>query len=129
MRRVLTGESLGQRIARLRRAREWSQRELADHAKLGRSFLARIETDVQEPTLTTLQRIANAVDLDVSELVADLRSQGGEEDMRKRTRKGGFKRDSKTRHDLTMRETVAAIAVRERELKRLRAHLAKLKVK
>ena len=124
----MIAETFGQRVARLRRTRQWSQRELADHAQIGRSFLARIETNVQEPTLTTLQRIANAVALDVSELVVGLRKEGGGH-MRKTTKRGGFKRDTKTRYELNMRETVAAIAVRERELKRLRKHLAELKAK
>jgi len=41
--------------------------------------------------------------------------------------RGGFKSRTKTKNKLTMRETIAAIANREREIKRLRKHLETLK--
>jgi hypothetical protein len=44
-------------------------------------------------------------------------------------KRGGFKRRTKRIHELTTRETVAAIANRTREIKRLREHLKNLKKK
>jgi transcriptional regulator with XRE-family HTH domain len=68
-----TAETFGQRLARLRRARRLSQRALAAHAQMGRSFLARLETDVQEPTLTTLRKLAAALDVRIADLVEEIR--------------------------------------------------------
>jgi transcriptional regulator with XRE-family HTH domain len=62
-------ETFGARVAQLRHNRKLSQGALAARAGLSRSFLARIETNVQEPTLSTLRRLAAALEVPVADLV------------------------------------------------------------
>lgn len=52
---------VGQTIRRLREARHLSQVVLAKRAKVGRVTLVRIEQGTQDPTVTTLERLAKAL--------------------------------------------------------------------
>jgi transcriptional regulator with XRE-family HTH domain len=60
---------VGRRIKAIRRAKEWSQQLLADHAQIERSHLSRIEEAKREPGLRVLERIATALDVEIDELV------------------------------------------------------------
>jgi transcriptional regulator with XRE-family HTH domain len=64
-------ETFGQRVAFFRRARKWSQRELAERADLSRTFLARIETNVQDPTLGTVRKLATALEVRIADLIEE----------------------------------------------------------
>ena len=57
------------RIRELRNKRGWSQEMLAERAGLSRTYLARLETARQDPTLSTLEKIAKALRVKVSVLV------------------------------------------------------------
>ena len=57
------------RIRELRNKRRWSQEMLAERAGLSRTYLARLETARQDPTLSTLEKIAKALRVKVSVLV------------------------------------------------------------
>jgi transcriptional regulator with XRE-family HTH domain len=57
------------RLKKLRKQRGWSQRKLAEVAGLSREYLARLETARQDPTLTTLERLAKALKVQVTDLV------------------------------------------------------------
>jgi len=57
------------RLKTLREKRGWSQRELAKEAGISREYLARLETARQDPTLTTLEKLAKALKVKVTELV------------------------------------------------------------
>lgn len=61
-------ERVGQRIAELRSARDWSQEELAQ--ALGRTLrhIAALELGEYNVTLGTLLKVANALEVDVAEL-------------------------------------------------------------
>jgi len=59
---------VGQRIRDLRQARDWSQQLLADHAQIERAHLSRLEDGRREAGLRVLERIANALGVDVAEL-------------------------------------------------------------
>jgi transcriptional regulator with XRE-family HTH domain len=57
------------RIRQLRDKHGWSQEELARRAGVSRTFLARLETARQDPTLSTLEKLARAFRVKVSALV------------------------------------------------------------
>ena len=60
---------LAERIATLRRARGWSQEELASRASVDRSYLAGIERGLRNPSLRSLIKLANALKVGVAELL------------------------------------------------------------
>ena len=62
-------ETVAMRIRALRNKRRWSQGRLAEQAGLSRTYLARLETARQDPTLSTLEKIAKALRVKVSALV------------------------------------------------------------
>jgi transcriptional regulator with XRE-family HTH domain len=57
------------RIKKLREARALSQEELAKRAGISRGYLARLETARQDPTLSTLEKLAKALKVDVAQLL------------------------------------------------------------
>jgi len=57
------------RIKKLRAARAFSQEELAKRAGISRGYLARLETARQDPTLTTLEKLAKALGVKVARLL------------------------------------------------------------
>jgi transcriptional regulator with XRE-family HTH domain len=57
------------RIKALREKRGLSQQALADKAGLSRTYLARLETARQDPTLSTLEKLAKALKVKLPELV------------------------------------------------------------
>jgi transcriptional regulator with XRE-family HTH domain len=62
--------AIAESVAACRRARDLSQRELAELCGTTQSAIARLERGARPPRLDTLLRIANALDC---ELVVDLR--------------------------------------------------------
>jgi transcriptional regulator with XRE-family HTH domain len=57
------------RIKALREKRGLSQQALAEKAGLSRTYLARLETARQDPTLSTLEKLAKALGVPVSALL------------------------------------------------------------
>jgi transcriptional regulator with XRE-family HTH domain len=57
------------RIKALRERRGLSQEQLAAKAGIGRSYLARLETGLHDPTLSTLEKLAKALGVKVAKLV------------------------------------------------------------
>ncbi len=62
--------ALSANIKRLRAAKDLSQEALALHASVDRTVLSRIERRIANPSLLILARIASALDVPLSELVA-----------------------------------------------------------
>ena len=62
-------ERIAAKIKRLRERRGLTQHELAEKAGIGRSYLARLETARQDPTLSTLEKIAKALRVKVAKLL------------------------------------------------------------
>ncbi len=58
----------------LRRARNLSQRQLAGRMLVPRTYISKIENGKAMPTLSSLQRLADALEAPVSELLQDARS-------------------------------------------------------
>jgi transcriptional regulator with XRE-family HTH domain len=57
------------RLKSLRAQRKLTQQRLADKAGISRGYLARLETARQDPTLSTLEKLAQALGVKVSKLV------------------------------------------------------------
>ena len=60
---------IGMRIKELRKRKGWSQDELCHHAGLKREYLSRVENEHTTPALSTLRRIASALQVSLSHLV------------------------------------------------------------
>lgn len=63
-------KQLGQRIRLLRENLGISQEKLAEKANLNTSFVGQIERGGKKPTLETLEKIVNALDISFEELFA-----------------------------------------------------------
>jgi transcriptional regulator with XRE-family HTH domain len=62
----------GKRVRELRKKRKFSQERLAEKSKLDRSFMSGIERGVENPTLYTIQAIAEGLGVTVGELLRKL---------------------------------------------------------
>jgi transcriptional regulator with XRE-family HTH domain len=61
---------LGEKLAKLRQQRNWTQQEVSDHAGgLERAFISRIESGQIEPCLGTMSALAKAFGLTLSDLL------------------------------------------------------------
>lgn len=63
-------KKLGQNIRRIRRQKGISQIELADQFDADSPTISRIEAGNTNPTIITLKKIADALEVEVSDLVA-----------------------------------------------------------
>jgi transcriptional regulator with XRE-family HTH domain len=62
---------IGGRLKNLRIRRALTQRELAERAGLSTNALNRLELDKAEPHMSTLRKLAKALDVDPSELIGE----------------------------------------------------------
>lgn len=63
------GRRVGANIKRLRKAQGISQEELADRARVHRTFVSQIERAVKSPTLESLEKIAQGLGVALADLV------------------------------------------------------------
>jgi len=66
-------------VREIRRARHLSQRQLAGRMQVPRTYISKIENGKAIPTLGSLERLARALEVEVSQLVRDSRSRREEE--------------------------------------------------
>jgi len=71
MARMLVVVRIGDRLRDLRVRRALTQEELADKADVGTNTVARLERNETEPHMSTLRKLAKALDVDPSELIGD----------------------------------------------------------
>ena len=69
--------NLGQRIKGLRKARGWSQEKFADVCGVHRTYMGHLERGEKNVSFNTLVRLAEALEISVSELVSDDRRPAG----------------------------------------------------
>ena len=62
-------ERVGLNLQRLRREKGLSQEELADRAQIHQTYLSGVERGKRNPTITVLQRIAQALNADIMDLL------------------------------------------------------------
>ncbi|ODS08331.1 Repressor LexA [Bacillus velezensis] len=63
--------TVGQRIKAIRKERKLTQVQLAEKANLSRSYLADIERDRYNPSLSTVEAVAGALGVQVSAIVGE----------------------------------------------------------
>ncbi len=63
----------------IRKSRELSQRQLAGRMQVPRTYISKIENGKAMPTLSSLERLANALEIDICDLLRDARSRRHEE--------------------------------------------------
>ena len=68
MRRFDLEKKLGAKIAYLRKSRRFSQEKLAEKADISEIYVGEIERGDANPTVEKLKLIANALDVEISEL-------------------------------------------------------------
>ena len=73
------GLQVAGQVREIRRARHLSQRQLAARMQVPRTYISKIENGKAIPTLGSLERLANALEVDVCQLVRDSRSRREEE--------------------------------------------------
>jgi transcriptional regulator with XRE-family HTH domain len=73
------GLQVAGQVREIRRARHLSQRQLASRMQVPRTYISKIENGKAIPTLGSLERLANALEVEVSQLVRDARSRREEE--------------------------------------------------
>ena len=71
---------VGRVIARLRTEKGLTQEVLSGLSDIGRTHLSAIERGERKPTLETLYRISNALDLSMSAVTADIETAIGEKE-------------------------------------------------
>jgi len=69
-------ESLGDRVRRLRRERNWTQDRLATEAKLSKSFISEVESSTSQPRVPVLVRIATALGASLDYLMTGREASG-----------------------------------------------------
>ncbi|MCJ2110507.1 helix-turn-helix transcriptional regulator [Methylobacterium sp. E-025] len=62
-------QRVGLNVQRIRRSRGLSQEELAARASVHQTYLSGVESGKRNPTILILDRIANALAVDLTELV------------------------------------------------------------
>jgi len=62
-------KTVGENIVRLRQLKGWTQEDLAHYADLTVSSVSKIERGKSNPTLRTLDRIADALGVETDELL------------------------------------------------------------
>ena len=70
-------EQFGLVLRRLRLEQRWSQEMLAHRAELNRSYLGEIERGTAVPSLATMAKLADALDIHLSTLLARCERQLG----------------------------------------------------
>lgn len=55
-------------VRRLRQAKRWKQRDLAYHADLATSVISQIENGRRDPSMSTLRKLAQALEVDIPDL-------------------------------------------------------------
>jgi len=66
---MATGKKLGENLRKLRLKRGMSQGDLAVILNVDRAYISNIENGRMNPTLSTLEKIANALEVSSSELL------------------------------------------------------------
>ena len=73
------GLQVARAVRDLRLERNLSQRQLAGRMQVPRTYISKIENAKATPTLSSLERLANALEVDICRLVHDARSRRNEE--------------------------------------------------
>lgn len=73
------GLQVARAVREARRSRSLSQRQLAGRMQVPRTYISKIENGKACPTLSSLERLATALEIDICDLLRDARSRRQEE--------------------------------------------------
>ena len=73
------GIHVARAVREIRRARNLSQRQLAGRMQVPRTYISKIENGKAMPTLSSLERLSSALEIDICDLLRDARSRRHEE--------------------------------------------------
>ena len=76
---MLNSKTVGIVIKRVREERGLSQEVVSGLADIGRTHLSAIERGTRKPTMETFFKIANAMDIDASDLLKQIESECGKD--------------------------------------------------
>ncbi len=68
--------SLGMRLKTLRKSRNYTQQSLADRVEVSRIYIQALESNRRLPSMKLLRRLADALDVEVVDLVQNLPNDG-----------------------------------------------------
>lgn len=68
MARRSTQQKLGHKVRELRKEKGWTQEKLEEHSGLDRTYISDIERGVRNPSIKSLEKIAKALKVKVSDL-------------------------------------------------------------
>jgi len=74
-----SGLEVARAVRDIRRSRRLSQRQLAGRMQVPRTYISKIENGKAMPTLSSLERLARALEIDICDLLRDARSRQHEE--------------------------------------------------
>lgn len=74
-----SGLDVAHAVREIRRARRLSQRQLAGRMQVPRTYISKIENGKAVPTLSSLERLARALEVNICDLLRDSRSRRHEE--------------------------------------------------
>ena len=74
-----SGLDVARAVRDIRRSRKLSQRQLAGRMQVPRTYISKIENGKAVPTLSSLARLAAALEIDICDLLRDARSRQHEE--------------------------------------------------
>jgi transcriptional regulator with XRE-family HTH domain len=60
---------VGANVKAAREAKGWSQEELADRARMHRTYISGIERGIRNPTITVLERVGKALEISPGSLL------------------------------------------------------------
>lgn len=68
MARTSFNQKLGKRVRDLRKAKGWTQEKLEEHSGMDRTYISDIERGVRNPSVKSLEKLAKALKVRVSDL-------------------------------------------------------------
>ena len=74
-----SGLDVARAVRDIRRSHKLSQRQLAGRMQVPRTYISKIENGKAVPTLSSLERLARALEIDICDLLRDARSRQHEE--------------------------------------------------
>jgi transcriptional regulator with XRE-family HTH domain len=63
--------TLGKTLRSLRKAKKWTQLDLAERANVARSYITHLELDNRTPSMGALRKLAQALGVNTTVLVVD----------------------------------------------------------
>ncbi len=69
---VTSAKKLGQNMKKIRLAKQMSQGDICRKLGLGRSYISNVESGKNNPTLSTITKLAKALEVSVDELLRNV---------------------------------------------------------